>query len=298
MKNGQSRSSWSKLNYVYYFLATIVAFRILAIYLNSKGGVTSAELSNSFAANFIEWFGVLYSILLPLILVRVWEQLDDIDREFDREADTMRIFFEDLSFFKERDNPTGEKLSALAREYVRHVTKRYHLEVKGTKIHRRTGDEILLKIRKQMNILLSPEILASKDSEFIVKELFNRLNDIVDIRGDRIGFASQRLFETFRIVALIASIIFIVPFYIVGFTVYTSLLDHLLIIGVTLLVIFVYLIIEDFDEPFGGTWKIDVETWQLLRQDMVIRERQRRLEFRKARDSKNTPPASLTAGAS
>lgn len=275
--------SWSKLNYVYYFLAIIVLFRVMAIYLNLKGEVSSAELSDTFASNFIEWFGVLYSILLPLILVRVWEQLDDIDREFDREADVLRIFFEDLSFFREKNKDIWGDLSKLLRDYVRHVTKKYKMEIKEAKIERRIGDDILFSIRKKLNNLISADIMASKDTEFMVKELFNRLNEIVDIRGDRIGFASQRLFETFRVVALIASIMFIVPFYIVGFTVFTSLLDNILIVGVTLLVIFVYLIIEDFDEPFGGTWKIDDESWKLLRHDLILSEFKYRLEMRSRR---------------
>lgn len=276
MERKRKNKTWSKLKYVYFFLFTIITARVVVIYLQSRGEPPSAELGNTFAANFIEWFGVLYSILLPLILVRVWEQLDDIDREFDREADEIRIFFEDLSFFRGMDSVIEQNLSRLLREYVRHVIKKYPRETKEYKEERRIGDEILIKIRKQFSELISPKMMASKDTEFLVKELFQRLNEIVDIRGDRIGFASQRLFETFRLVALIASIVFIVPFYIIGFTTYTSFLDNVLIAGVTLLVIFVYLIIEDFDEPFGGTWKIDDETWQLLRQEMVIEERERR----------------------
>lgn len=275
------------------------------------------ELKNTFAANFIEWFGVLYGILLPLIMVRVWEQLDDIDREFDREADIVRIMYEDLAYLPEKSQKIGVEIAVVLRDYVVHVTKNYEYEVKesteekNTKREkqgktnaadeekradkvilkiwmkmreqfiklinpnehktsesaRKVGDDILLRIRRRFSEVLYPDGKATKatnDVDFIVKELFQRLNEIVDIRGDRIGFASQRLFQTLRIVALIASIVFLAPFYILGFSGQTSLLDNILIFGVTLLVVFIYMIIEDFDEPFGGTWKIDDESWQDL----------------------------------
>ncbi len=285
MKKILKTRKWPKTNYVYYFLFAIITARIASAYFYYTDGTTpSAEVTNSFAANFIEWFGVLYSILLPLILVRVWEQLDDIDREFDREADVIRIFFEDLYFLREKNEIVGQRISDLLRKYVKHVVKKYSFEVKEIEKERRSGDEILINIRKQFHDLISPEMMSTKDTEFLVKEMFQRLNEIVDIRGDRIGFASQRLFQTFRLVALIASIVFIVPFYIVGFTIQTSTLDNILIVGVTLLVVFVYLIIEDFDEPFGGTWKIDDESWHLLRRDMVCEERQRRLDNHKGKE--------------
>ena len=290
MKRSLVAKRWSKYYFVYFFIFAIVLTQIVVIYLNPAGGgnVPSAAVEETFASNFIEWFGVLYSILLPLILVRVWEQLDDIDREFDREADAVRIFYEDLSFLRE-DNETAEKkLSTLIRDYVRHVIRNYPFEVKESNDVRRIGDNILIRIRKQFKELFSSNAMEDKKTEFLVKELFQRLNEIVDIRGDRIGFASQRLFDMFRIVALVVSIIFIIPFYVVGLTIHTTALDYLLLIGVTFLVIFVYLIIEDFDEPFGGTWKIDVDSWNLLREDIVDEERNRQLSSREKKDLSNT----------
>ncbi len=278
MKNKRGASKWSKTIYVYFFIFAIILTQIIIVFFKPEdvNTVSSGLIDSTFAANFIEWFGVLYSILLPLILVRVWEQLDDIDREFDREADVVRIFFEDLSFFSGENEFVKKKLSVLLREYVRHVTKNYPREVKSAGNARIIGDKILIKIRKQLREIISSDMMEDKNTEFLVKELFQRLNEVVDIRGDRIGYASQRLFEMFRFVALIVSIIFIIPFYVVGFTIHTSALDYLLIIAVTFLVIFVYMIIDDFDEPFGGTWKIDDESWRQLRLDMVCEERNSR----------------------
>ena len=231
-----------------------------------------------FVSNFIEWFGVLYGILLPLILVRVWEQLDEIDREFDREADTVRILYEDLSYLPERIANIRKEISKFLRQYVQHVANNYPAEIKQSGTERITGDEILLKIREQFKGLIHPDVMSTKDTEFIVKELFHGLNEIIDIRGDRIALASQRLFESLRLVALITSITFILPFYFAGLVSPTGLLDVILIIGVTLLVIFIYMIIEDLDEPFTGTWKVSVESWRRVLAEMDSDERKLELE--------------------
>jgi len=300
--------NWLKVNglsafNVFLFFFVIYIARSLAVYYSS------VEIKATFAASFIEWFGVLYGILLPLILVRVWEQLDEIDREFDREADVVRIFYEDLSFLQDNNDGVRKEIVYLLRSYVRHVTKRYHLEVKvplekrkypDNYLHRigfrsrnsamelkttsdsvrKIGDNILIEIRKQFHKLFNSDEMKTPDAEFVIKELFQKLNEIVDIRGDRISIASQRLFETLRNVALITSLMFLAPFYVVGYSEKTGVLDNLLILGLTLLVVFMYMIIEDFDEPFGGTWKIDDESWRLVRQEMVLGERQYQIESR------------------
>ncbi len=267
--------------------------------------LTDVDGNPTFASNFIEWFGILYGILLPLMLVRVWEQLDAIDREFDREADAVKLLYEDIYYLPGNTENFAKETAKLLSGYVKHVMDNYRYEVKPNNTSSVNLDDIsyleqlweqikgIFKlIRTAMNEFLHPELKdinpeairikgdkflhdirtkykkvvysarkRSKETNPFVSDIFQRLNDIVDIRGDRIGFASQRLFESLRLVALITSIIFVLPFYFVSFNAVTPPLDKALIIGVTLLVIFIYLIIDDFDEPFGGTWRITDDSW-------------------------------------
>ena len=106
------------------------------------------------------------------------------------------------------------------------------------------------------------------------------IRDIVEIRRDRIALASQRVFSSLRTVALVTSIIFVIPFYFVGFAPASSILDTVLILGVTFLVIFIYMIIEDLGEPFGGTWKITDESWHRLLKEMDSIEYKQELEYK------------------
>ncbi len=235
---------------------------------------------NWFVSNFIEWFGVLYGILLPLILVRAWEQLDTIDREFDREADTVKILYEDLYYLSDLDgefSKISNEITILLRTYVKHVIENYKNEIKQSKNDSRfIGDKIIEGIRKKFKELIHSDVKQIIVSEILIKELFERLNELVDNRGDRISHASQRLFENLRTVALITSIVFLIPFYFAGPTYssptmgfpYFYLLDVALVLGVTFLVIYIYMIIEDLDEPFDGPKSISDESWQFLLEEM------------------------------
>jgi hypothetical protein len=249
-----------------------VLFRFAGIEIASP-----SDSDNWFIANFIEWFGVLYGILLPLILVRAWEQLDAIDREFDREADTVKVLYKDLLYFSKLPLNTariGREIANLLHDYVRHVRSKYQNERKKEGSDKKAGDTILEQIGEKFEGIIQNDLLEAKVSEFLIRELFQKLNKIIDIRGDRISLASQRIFESLRTVALITSIIFLIPFYFAGLT-SIYLLDLALIVSVTFLVIYIYMIIEDLDDPFDGPKSISDESWRFLLEEMDSERKKR-----------------------
>jgi hypothetical protein len=244
--------------------------------------------SSWFISNFIEWFGVLYGILLPLILVKAWEQLDTIDRQFDREADSVKILYKDLSYLSDQRGNLGivsNKSIKLLHKYVNHVIEHHKDEIKQSKNNngRKDGDKILENIRGEFKGLIYLDTKQAALSTIIVSELFERLNELTDNRGDRISHASQRLFENLRTIALIASIIFLIPFYFAGPVYFSTsfgppyfyLLDIALVLAVTFLVIYIYMIIEDLDDPFTGPKRMSDESWQLIREEITSDQKER-----------------------
>jgi hypothetical protein len=226
--------------------------------------------SPSFLSNFIQWFAVIYGILLPLILFRVWTQLDVIDREFEREADTVKILYKESLLLKDVYPIYAYAIAASLQKYVLHVLKNNKYEIrmlyngdKNQEDERTKGDKLLEEIDIKFHKLIGMNNkMNTPKTMYLIPKLVDRLDALTEMRRNRIALASQRLFDSLRIVALITSIIFVVPFYFVSFIPGSGLLDNLLTIGVTLLVIFIYLLIEDFDEPFGGTWRISDESWK------------------------------------
>jgi hypothetical protein len=222
-----------------------------------------------FSNSFVEWFGVFYGFLLPLLLVRAWEQLDRADREFDQEADAIKVLLEDVLLLDDEDFLTVKRnmVSELKR-YVNHVLLKYDKEhIEKNEGMRKEGDNILQGIRSNYKELIyrGGGVKASR-LEPLTTELLKRLNDAIDIRGDRIATFGERLFESLRIVALGTSLIWLVPFYFLDFQ--SGLFGSFLKLSVTFLIIIVLTVIYDLDDPFGGAWKVSKTPWVDLQSEI------------------------------
>ncbi|MCC6500795.1 MAG: DUF4239 domain-containing protein [Anaerolineales bacterium] len=228
-----------------------------------------------FIAYFVEWFGVIYGLMLPLVLVRTWEQFDNIEREFDKEADAIKVLSEDIMLLA--DNKFEFKRGVVGKliDYVEHVLAHFKSEPGNAKLQKK-GDDILKGIRKDYNKLLR-QTSNEKEDDALVLELLQQLNQVIDTRGDRISTSTQRLFETLHLVTLFTSIIFIVPFYFIDLRIITGategvsfgLFGYVLIGSVTALVIFILTLIQDLDEPFHGKWSLEPKSWDKALNDLI-----------------------------
>src|SRR5688572_9477315 len=101
-----------------------------------------------FSQNFVEWFGVFYGFLMPLLLVRAWEQLDRADREFDREADAIKMLLGDVLLLDNTFLGLKKTMVGELKAYIQHVLSSYKVEHQDSHIElRNTGDAILQGIR-------------------------------------------------------------------------------------------------------------------------------------------------------
>jgi len=228
------------------------------------------DKSYDFVFSYIEWAGVLYGFLMPLILVRAWEQFDKIDREFDREADTLKIMYEDISLFHKNNDKLKRAIYDLLFKYINHVIKHHADEAETNSPERDEGDECLRRVRKEYYELFHPSVKKNKEADALSSETLRQLDKLIDIRGDRISLSNQRLFESLRFVSLITSVIFALPFYFVKFHYQGAygFLDSTLVFGVIFLIIFILTTIEDLDEPFIGSWKISMEPWRRIQKEI------------------------------
>lgn len=284
----------SKSYYVLYIPLSVYIFKALgAVMINLEKialrydlqwlnnlGLFSKDTPVAFFENFIEWFGVLYGFLLPLILVRVWEQFDEIDKEYDKEADSVKILIENLKLLHDDNRALGDKIIQSLIRYIYHVQNNYDKEVNNRNV-RIDGDRILRETRELFKDLIHPKedekIEGSKkkkkkvkEPESLISELIEQLDTIIDVRGDRISLSNERLFDVLRTIGLVTSIMFLLPFYYIGFTPATGLMENLLIIGVTILVVLIYVILDDLDDPFGGIWRIEPDSWGRVLEDLNI----------------------------
>lgn len=225
-------------------------FYVLAPYIS---GLYLTSNDYLYIGNFIEWFGVPYGLLLALVLVNVWTQFETTDRSFDREADAVLAIYNTFKLTKNPDleKPVGLKIAA----YIDHVQNHYFEEYMDIHTQKKQeGDELINDIRT-----LAGDLISDKNHEVLAAELLRLLNELIDDRGDRLSYSKQRIPRPVFYLSIIASVLWLVPFFTLSLS--SLLLKLFLIGGVALIVISIILIIVDLDNPFEGTWKVEIDSW-------------------------------------
>ena len=218
--------------------------------------------------NFIEWFGVPYGLFIALVLVNLWTQHDTVDREFDAEADAVSALQHTTLMIKKDPSPFYPKTVILSKidEYVDHVKQRYLVEYKRqyTQI-RNTGDTLIEEIREAVGMLVHTD-----EEDAIKSELLELTNQMRDIRGDRLAHARQRMRTTVWVLSVVSSVLWLMPFYGLAFS-----NDYVAIVlqgGVTFVVIAILAVIRDLNNPFTGTWRVDLTSWEELETRLAKRK--------------------------
>ncbi len=215
--------------------------------------------------SFIEWFGVAYGLLIALVLVNVWAQFDGTEREFDREADAIFMLYESVKQVQETagTRDLGEKIIEAIKKYVAHVTDNYKVELHNLKA-RDVGDKVLEDIR-----VLIGRLIYTDAPEAITFELVRQFNEVADVRGDRISRSRQRIPKPVWSISVASSILWVIPFY--GLKFASDWVAIFLMSGVTAVVIAILVIIRDLDDPFEGSWQIDIEEWEQLGEKIELK---------------------------
>jgi len=205
---------------------------------------------------FIEWFGVPYGLLLALVLVNVWTMYDTTERAFDREADAILALYNTFLLFGEKR--LEKSINTTLKNYILHVINYYTEEYKEDKSTYKTiGDTYLNDTRKLIGALIK-----KKKERVITAELLKLINELIDVRGDRLSYSKQRMPRPVLFLSVIASIIWLAPFFALQFI--NFFVGALFIGGVTFIVVSILLIVYDLDYPFTGTWLIELDSWDDL----------------------------------
>jgi len=260
---------------IIFFIALLVIIQVIFETLAKSGKHVPEFLSAAdklLVINFIEWFGVLYGFLLPTILVRVWELFDDIDNTLDREANAVKILTRDLLLLDPRFNKFSIRVLISLQRYSQNVLD-FINEKEDEDEEKKTGDEILVNIRKLYLEVFHQGIGRPKESDILIDELLTQLNALMANRGERISLSTQRLFQSLKFLAVVTSIVWLVPFYFLYFQdpktfnyIKLGLFGWILVVSVTFLVIVILTIIDDLDNPFDGFWMVNIDSWK----DLVI----------------------------
>lgn len=272
----------------YIFIITFIISILLSTQALVDGSIKDGRFlslaDKQLAMNFVEWFGVLYGFLLPTILVRVWEQFDAIDNVLDREADAIESLIGDLLLLDSNHTAFRRKVLDSLLSYCQNVLDLVEGKI-DTMREKEAGNEILKEIRGYYISIFRGKNGEVQEADILKNELLLQLNNITDSRGDRISLSTQRLFESLNLIAVTTSIVWLVPFYFLYFqneqtgeALSLGVFGWLLVISVTFLVIIILSIIDDLDKPFDGFWRVNVDAWNELIEDInaAYRSKKRR----------------------
>jgi hypothetical protein len=140
------------------------------------------------------------------------------------------------------------------KEYLRHVVENYRFEHVVPDQHR-NGDRMLENIGEHISSLTSKNAVP----EPFIYELFNSLNEAMDVRGDRILHSQPYTPVIVQLVSSVSSVLWLFSF--LGLVVYDKWVATILIGGVAFVIIMVMVIFFDLAEPFGGIWRIHLDEW-------------------------------------
>lgn len=248
-------------------LGVVVALSPWLVFLYLRVQNYSAQqldpLDRETIQRFIEWFGTAYSLFLALALVRVWGQYETVEREFDREVDAIATLYRTAKYTQISDDieskDESSKFDYIIRksilEYGKHVVDNYQIEYQDPQ-QRRNGEIILEVIGAKIGELAHNNQSAAAP---LVSELIRNLNEAIDVRGDRISHSKQRTPLIILMVAIVSSIIWLLSFF--TLVIYDPSLSFAMIFGVAFVIVMVIVILFDLDNPFGGIWRISLDSW-------------------------------------
>lgn len=243
------------------FVGVAFAFAGVWFYIyNLRDIVGTIQLDIKYIESFIEWFGVPYGFFIGLVLVNLWAKHDAVEREFDIEADATSTIYQTILLVKKNPRPAFPKNTIIIKveAYISHVQKHYKNEhEKNGYEAKKQGDNYLKDIRDAIGVLLH-----TTEEESIKLELLNNINQLADARADRITHSRQKTPKVVWVVAIVSSVLWLIPFYGLHFNL--GIVTTFLVGGVTFIVAAILAIVWDLDHPFTGTWKIGLDAWDEL----------------------------------
>lgn len=198
---------------------------------------------------FVEWFGVLFGLVIAFVLVEAWTNFNRVVEEIDQEADawqmldwSSRILGDDFS------KPISKAIKSYAE-----IT----LEAKGQ-------GEKDLQFRQAVQQLyqhIGP-VIKNVENIPVGIELMKRLNEALDTRGDRIQHAENKVPRLLWMMLIISTAVWLMAFF--GLGIENPLLAIAIVGSAVFLVTFLMYIIRDLGRPFEGEMVADFSSFQEL----------------------------------
>jgi len=203
-----------------------------------------------FLGNFIEWFGILFSIMLALIVVEVWTKYNTVESLVDKEADALISLLRFARFLEEPR--LFKKLAKAIDDYCQHCARSNEL----------TPNQVVNHIEK-MEPIFAGILKAAKTGKlpFAVNEMIRCFDEASDARGDREALAKQHIPSVLWFMMVFNSMIWLLGFFWFSFQGVNVYVTAFMLLSTTFSVVGLLVIANDIDNPVSGIWKIKYDSF-------------------------------------
>ena len=216
---------------------------------------TITEDDQIIISNFIQWFGILYGLILTAVFAHALEQFSDAEQAFDAELSTISALHNTCHLLS--SNVLKVKILKNLKEYINIV--------KTNPSARDAGENFYNDFSKNIRICVS-EIIDDKNDNKLAGRIIDLIDKLLEKRVNRLSCANPYLPSSVKVLSSIASIAWLLPFFVLQFD--NPLIGPLIIITVTLAVSSILLITLDLINPIGGTWGIQFDPWKKLEEEL------------------------------
>lgn len=222
---------------------------LLMIWIKNQFIGNLSDKDQNLLQNFIEWYAVVYTLVLSVIVGQGWAKYNRINNEIDREADSLVLLVQTGRMFRDQD--LSQALYLAVKRYVMSLRL---LQSKDNRTANQTHEK-MKEIRERVIFLIK-----SEPDECLKSELLHQYNEAYDARGDRFDLIEQKLPPHTWIIFVVASLIWLWGFLWLDFD-----LDSFkfYILGATILAIsYLFYLARDLDDPTTGSWKMKFSSFE------------------------------------
>ncbi|MFZ5518543.1 MAG: hypothetical protein ACOY90_18075 [Candidatus Zhuqueibacterota bacterium] len=236
-------------------LAVVLLISFFVIFFLISRIKVIPENDSAIIGNFIEWFGVLYGVLLALVVVEVWQRHSLVNNEIDREADALVLLLKTTRYLQDK-----KKVLAIAKliyDYSRIMLRAKHpRQYSNPKVNSKLDE-----IHREIGSVLQDDRIPLPFS----LEMMRYINDAIDIRGDWMSLVRERMPKGIWVLLLFTSVWWVLGFF--GLNIENFTIAFTLCSVATFTVSAIIFIVNDLDDPISGLWKTRFESFDILRKE-------------------------------
>ena len=213
------------------------------LFISDSGGISS----------FASVFGTLYGIMVAFVIFEVWSQFNKTSSLVDREGTSLERLFRLTLYIK--DKGLSQRMKKAIKHYTDLViTDQFPKLAKGERTNE--SSKAFREISKVIHNI-NPK---SERDHIVFQDIVDNYGQLSDIRVERINQSLAKLPHLLKVFLWSSSLFTLIIFITMPFS--NMFYGFLTTGALAFIIVMVFQIIEDLDNPFVGFWTLSTEPFE------------------------------------